>query len=287
MEVRAYAKINLGLQILDRRADGYRNLVTVFHHIDLYDVLTFHHANSGAAMECNHPDVPCDESNLCIRAANAVLRHARSGGVYMTLEKNIPMGAGLGGGSSNAGAVLRFLPALLGVHIPEEELRHMALELGSDVPFFLMDGCAEGRGRGEVLTPLPFRNPWWILTATPDVHVSTSWAYASLGVQHRHSAVHAADALLRAGSDQALLRDVLHNDFQHIVTTAYPAIHELLYSMETTGALAAAMSGSGSSVFGLYARQDEAIAAREALPGQTVCSLTAPNFSPVPIPASL
>jgi 4-diphosphocytidyl-2-C-methyl-D-erythritol kinase len=287
VDVRSYAKINLGLRILDRRSDGYRNLVTVFHHIDLYDVLSFHPSHGGVEMECSDPYLPSDDGNLCVRAAQAVLHHSRTGGVYMILEKNIPMGAGLGGGSSNAAAVLRFLPGFLGIDLPALERMRMALELGSDVPFFLLNGCAEGRGRGEILTPLQFRNPWWILTATPDVHVSTSWAYSTLGEQHTGSEIDLASALLQAGSDPVLLREVLRNDFQDHVAARYPAIGELVQTMEAAGALAAAMSGSGSSVFGLFTNRDEAIAAQDALPAQNACSLTAPNFSPVSTPSAL
>lgn len=281
MEVRSYAKINLGLRILDKREDGYRNLVTVFHHIDMFDVLSFHRSDDGASMDCNDPAIPSDSRNLCMRAAQAVLCHASTGGVHMVLQKNIPTGAGLGGGSSNAAAVLRYLPGFAGIDITDAELFRIAATLGSDVPFFLLNGCAEGRGRGEILTPLRFSNPWWILTVTPDVHVSTAWAYATLGKEHMGNEMDLASALLRAGSDPALLRDVLHNDFQDPVSAKYPAIEELLHRIKAAGALAAAMSGSGSSVFGLFANREQATAVRDALHGQTVCSLTAPNFSPV------
>ena len=145
MTVRSYAKINLGLYVLGRRDDGFHELATVFHRVDLYDTLQFESTDGAITLTCDRDDIPTDSGNLCVRAAELLLRDRRDRGVHMDLRKRIPSGAGLGGGSSNAAAVLRALPGLLGLHVTDEQLAAMAAELGSDVPFFLHDTSAEAR----------------------------------------------------------------------------------------------------------------------------------------------
>jgi len=282
--VRSYAKINLGLRILGKRPDGYHDLVTVFQYIDLYDTLTLTPTASGASMECSREDLPCDDRNLCIRAAKAILALTGSGGVHIVLVKRIPSGAGLGGGSSNAAAVLRVLPALLGVQVGAEELHSIAAGLGSDVPFFLQDSSAEAQGRGEILRPVDFRNPWWILTVTPDVHVSTAWAYGSLRLSGASIDSQLTSALTRGVADESLLAHALINDFEPTVMESFPDIASLRNRLLASGAIAAAMSGSGSSVYGLYTTEAAAAVALERIPSGMTASLTAPGFSPVFVP---
>ncbi len=284
MTVRSYAKINLGLRIIGKRPDGYHDLVTVFHYIDLYDTLTLTPMETGASMECNREDLPCDDRNLCIRAAKAVLALTGSGGVHIVLGKRIPTGAGLGGGSSNAAAVLRALPVLLGLQVGTDELHSIAAGLGSDVPFFLQDSSTEAHGRGEILRPIDFRSPWWILTVTPDMHVSTAWAYGSLRLGGAAIDSQLTSALARGAADESLLAHALINDFEPTVMERFPEIAALRSRLLASGAIAAAMSGSGSSVYGLYTSEASAAVALERIPSGMTASLTAPGFSPVFIP---
>ncbi len=280
MTVRSYAKINLGLRILGKRPDGYHDLLTIFHYIDLYDTLMLASADVGASMRCNRADLPSDDRNLCIMAAKAVLALSGGGGVRIELEKRIPAGAGLGGGSSNAAAVLRALPSLLGMSIPPERLHILAAEIGSDVPFFLQDSSAEAAGRGEILHPISLSLPWWIVTTTPPIHVSTAWAYASLRRAGVPSAIDLAAPRRHNFMDEALLPHALTNDFEPTVMTAHPEIAALRDQMLASGAVASAMSGSGSSVFGLYRDGAAARSAGDRFASRMTVSITAPDFSP-------
>jgi 4-diphosphocytidyl-2-C-methyl-D-erythritol kinase len=276
--VRSYAKINLGLRILGKRPDGYHELVTVFHCIDLYDTLTFTLRDSGAEMDCDAPDLPCDGSNLCIRAANAVLEIAGHGGVHITLRKRIPVGAGLGGGSSNAAAVLRTLPGMLGLRITDAELHAIAAGLGSDVAFFLHHRSAEARGRGEILRPVVFPFPWWIVTVFPDIHVSTAQAYGALRPEHYGQDTDFVGILRQAVDDDSSLATGLLNDFEAAVMQQWPAIRDVRDALLRDGAAASLMSGSGSSVFGLFRNERDARAVMSNLPSGMTISLTAPDF---------
>lgn len=283
MTVRSYAKINLGLYVLGKRDDGFHDLATVFHRVDLFDTLHFEITGGGVTLESDRDDIPRDRGNLCVRAAEALLRAHRDRGVHMYLEKRIPAGAGLGGGSSNAAAVLRVLPELLGLDIPDEERMEIAAMLGSDVPFFLQDRPAEARGRGEILMPFDWRCPYWILLVTPDIHVSTAWAYGSLQPRPRQPEPQLRAALEKLPHDADALATVLRNDFEDVVMERHPAIGSLRDHMMDCGAAGALMSGSGSSVFGLFEAKNIAENCARHLHGETVTSLTAPDFFPTHI----
>ncbi len=281
MTIHSHAKINLGLRILGKREDGYHDLATIFVPVDLCDTVELHARDLGLSMECTRDDVPCDSGNLCLRAAAEVYRFAGGGGVHIALDKRIPVGAGLGGGSSNAAMVLRALPRLWGTEIPDEELQAMAARLGSDVPFFLHDGPALAGGRGEMLTPLDVHLPWWIVLVTPRIHVSTAWAYASLGARERQPDPR-LDLLLsdavRAGDPAPLLV----NDFEPAVFERWPAIAAMKRRLLDNGAVGALMSGSGSTVFGLFGDAEAAHTALAAFAPDEVLGVTAPDFSPTP-----
>lgn len=284
MTVRSYAKINLGLRVLGRRPDGFHDISTVFHRVDLFDTLHFEPADGGITLESNREDIPTDDGNLCVRAARLLLEQHRGSGVHIVLQKRIPAGAGLGGGSSNAAAVLRHLPRLLGFRVPDEELLEMAALLGSDVPFFLQNGSAVARGRGEVLTYFPWSCPWWIVLVNPGIHVSTAWAYANLRLAEHPEDPDLHALLDRAGWDRAALRDLLHNDFEAAVMETHSGIREVKERMLDAGAAGALMSGSGSSVFGLFDEETEARACAASFPPEQLLSVTCPDFSPEPVP---
>ena len=280
MTVRSYAKINLGLRILGKRPDGFHELQTIFHRVNLSDTIRFKRIDHGVTLDTDRADIPRDRANLCVRAAEAVLRDRPDAGVHMELQKCIPAGAGLGGGSSNAAAVLRTLPRLLGLDIPDEELHEIAASLGSDIPFFLHEGCALARGRGEVLDHFSWSCPWWILLVVPDVHVSTAWAYARLRMQRYQNHMDMRSLLMRAHDRPEALEALLHNDFEDVVMDAHPAIRRVKERMLEGGAAGALMSGSGSAVFGLFRDEQRALRCEGEFPGHYVTALTAPGFSP-------
>jgi 4-diphosphocytidyl-2-C-methyl-D-erythritol kinase len=175
------------------------------------------------------------------------------------------------------------LPSLLGLDVTDEERMAIAATLGSDIPFFLQDSSAEASGRGEILTPFSWSCPWWILLVHPAVHVSTAWAYGHLRVGDLARPSRLREALQRADTDRKALETVLHNDFEDVVVEAHPVIGATRDRMLAAGAHGALMSGSGSSVFGLFREENAAAACAAQFPEEYVTSLTAPAFSPVHI----
>lgn len=249
---RAYAKINLGLRILEKRPDGYHNIETVFQRIDLFDEIELS-SSSTIKVVSTSDEVPGDESNICHKAARLLRNHLGiSGGVCISINKKIPVGAGLGGGSSDAATVLRVLPAFWNRSIDEASLRTFALQLGSDVPYFLGNGSALGRGRGEILEYFPLDLPYFILLCNPNIHVSTSWAYSMAKPGNPAQEISLKDILLKHKADPSRLEEMLRNDFEPAVFREYPAIEEVKNEMLKHGACFASMSGSGSSVFGFF-----------------------------------
>lgn len=248
---RAYAKINIGLRILRKRPDGYHDIETVFHRIDLFDVIDLSQAEE-IVVAASSSEVPADESNLCHKAARLLQDHLhRTVGVRIAITKNIPVGAGLGGGSSDAATVLRALPRLWNVSIDEPTLQALALQLGSDVPYFLGRGSAVGRGRGEVLEPFELQIPYTILVCNPNIPISTGWAYANV-VPDSSPTQDLKHIVTEGMRKPALLVDALRNDFEEPVFAHYPEIRQIKETMMRNGAVYASLSGSGSSVFGFF-----------------------------------
>lgn len=252
MAVRAYAKINLGLRVLRKRQDGYHDIETVMHRINLFDDLTFKKAEA-VSMTSTDLSLPCDESNLCIRAVRLLQEHFKvDRGAHIDLKKNIPIGAGLGGGSADAAETLRGVCKLWGLKTTTDELAELALQLGSDVPYFLQNGTAYATGRGEILEPLPMTLPYWIVVVFPGVHISTAWAYNNVILAEPEDAPSLKDILLNHIGDLSKLSSLVRNDFQAPVTAGHPKVPRLMESLRSWGAEFVQLSGSGSSVYGLF-----------------------------------
>jgi 4-diphosphocytidyl-2-C-methyl-D-erythritol kinase len=271
--VSALAKINLGLQVLGRRPDGFHELRTIFQTISLGDTLECEFTPSHRTAITVASNVPIPGENLVERAASMVLAAARKPGqVRIGLSKAIPMGAGLGGGSSDAAAVLLALPALAGAALPLERLLEVAAELGSDVPFFLLGGTAVALGRGTELYPLQDLPARRALVIAPGVHVSTAQAYRELGRPELTSSsggnrINSFESLvwqLSTGSPAGLA--ATHNDFEAVVFGRHPQLRTIKRKLARLGARPALMSGSGSSVYGIFRTRVEAAAARRAVP---------------------
>jgi len=257
MLVRAYAKINWSLRITGKRTDGYHDLETLFQTISLHDTLTFAESDR-LSLTCDDPTIPVDERNLVLRAARAL----DAPPVAITLQKQIPAGGGLGGGSSDAAATLVTLSSMFGINKP---LADVALSLGSDVPFFLTGGTAYATGRGEILTPMPRLAGIPLLLLIPRERVSTARAF---GMLQRFSPPLGTDRY-RAMVDDDLLAHAadLVNDFEEPIFTMLPALRALKTQLYEAGATFAAMSGSGSTIFGAFRSIAERDAARERFPG--------------------
>lgn len=264
----AYAKINLFLRVAGKRADGYHELDTLFLQIDLADELQFESvASSGLTMSCNWNNVPLDESNLCFRAYQLMARAlGKQVGLRLHLEKHIPMGAGMGGGSSDAAVTLVALNHFMGGHLTERELFEMALQLGSDVPFFLQGGLCHGTGRGEILTALPSLPAIYAVIITPGIELATKLVYQNLkiGLTTTHENTIFAD----------LNYDVQkfyeqnpggRNDLEPWVLQTFPVLAQIKQKLLEAKAWGACMTGSGSAFFGLFTRHQEALLAQRLL----------------------
>lgn len=281
LRLRSLAKINLDLRVLNKRPDGFHELRTIFQTISLADTIDVEYQPGRTQIDLksnlNIPD------NLIVRAADSVLKAARrTGRLGFVLQKRIPLGGGLGGGSSNAAAVLLGLPLLLGKSLPIETLMELAAELGSDVPFFLLGGTAVGLGRGTELYPLPDIRPQPALLIAPGVHVSTAEAYAQLGrgsaFEPPARAINAFQpaAWRMAGSAASNWDHV--NDFESVVFRLHPQLKSIKGKLLKLGARPALMSGSGSSLFGIFPSRelrDRAVESfRKEFPREKVYSIT-------------
>ena len=264
----APAKINLGLHILRKRPDGFHDLETVFLAIPWADHLTARPAPTPSPT-CPDPALPTDEHNLCFRAARVLADHtATPYGAALHLDKHIPYGAGLGGGSSDAANTLRLLTECWDLDVPEADLHMLAATLGSDVPFFLGSEAAFATGRGEILTPLrdphigaAYIFPFVLVVIAPAVHVSTAEAY---GMIRPHDHNRPDLRALVCANNLARWRDALVNDFEGPIFEAHPVLGTLKAGLLEAGAGYAAMSGSGSALFGVFEDAHAAQAAAEA-----------------------
>ncbi len=275
---RAYAKVNFGLRILDRRSDGFHELRTVFQTISLFDRVQLRWAPGrpgGISLSCDRKDLETPD-NLVVRAAEAVLQATgKKGRLKISLEKRIPSGAGLGGGSADAGATLVGLCRLLKTPPPHEMLVEIAADLGSDIPFFLQGGRSVGVGRGDEVYPLPELPKQWLLVLAPNLHISTPEAYRDLATARADGLTVTAKrriinvfgsgiGLPRVRAAQSLA-GALTNDFEAVIFHRFPYLGVLKSQLEKVGARSSALSGSGSALFGLFATRQAAEVVRERL----------------------
>ncbi len=281
LSVKSFAKINLGLLITGKRSDGYHTLETIFAPINWYDTLDFSDSDV-ISMSCSNLDLPVDDNNLCIKAAKSLQQFAGiRAGVSMNLCKQVPFGAGLGGGSSDAATVLRVLNERWQVNAPSAELHALAVRLGADVPYFLeMKGLAYAAGIGDELVDLGFTLPYHVVTVFPEEHISTVWAYRNF-YPHFDRAVPDLKKLVGelCLSGNRELFPAFENDFEPAVFDHFPAVRRVKSTLLESGALYASLSGSGSAVFGLFEREDDALAAMKLLPQEYRVSLTPSGFS--------
>ena len=261
--LKAFAKLNLGLRVLAKRPDGYHELRTVFQTISLADRLEIRltPAKKTTVRVFGTPEIA---ENIVEKAARILLKKLSiSAQVELHLKKQIPTGAGLGGGSSDAAAVLLGLPILAGKRTTMALLMELGGQLGSDVPFFLRGGTALGLGRGEELYPLPDSPPSKALLIAPDVHSSTSDAYRDLSAGLTPESLPVKLATFQqqtwAPSGAPLI-----NDFEPVIFTRHPELGRIKKRLLRLGATTAAMTGSGSSIFGVFSNSEQLLKAREA-----------------------
>ncbi len=275
----APAKINLYLEILGDRPDGYHELVMILQSIDLADKIDLRAIGTDTIrVRCEHPQVPTDNSNLAYRAAQLMAQQfpdsfAQYGGVEITIQKRIPVAAGLAGGSTDAAAVVVGIDLLWQLGLTQSELQELAAQLGSDVPFCVAGGTAIATGRGEQLSPLPSLDSLYVVLGKHrSLSVSTPWAYQTYRQQFGSSYVKDRQSLetrAQAVHSGAIVKAIIHedgvqigqrlrNDLERIVLPEYPEVSQLRQAFQDSGALGAMMSGSGPTVFGLCQSYNQA-----------------------------
>jgi 4-diphosphocytidyl-2-C-methyl-D-erythritol kinase len=267
--VKAPAKINLFLRITGKRPDGYHELYSLMCPLAFYDTLILSAGGKGVVVVCDHPDVPQDASNLVARSAHLFLKTAFAGhappvsGLTIQIKKNIPVGAGLGGGSSDAAAVLKALNDTFGQPLPTTALMALGSQIGADVPFFIRGVPALATGIGDQLDPFEHLTPWTALLVYPNEVVSTAWVYKNLNLRLTKD----EKKLSKFNFDGRFFNvdEHLVNDLEPVTERAFPVIKRIKRLLLAHGAAGAMMTGSGSTVFGLFADPEQAISVYTAL----------------------
>lgn len=265
IQLKSFAKINLGLFLLKKRLDGYHDIITVFQTVDLHDTLAFRKNDKSSALTLTTSGIPIplNENNLIYHAFRVFQESMHLGcGLEVRVTKRIPTGSGLGGGSSNAAATLIAMDKLWDSHLSMRDLEFMAAEIGSDVPFFIQGGTAIGEGRGERLTPIDLQWDCWVLLVCPAISVSTAWAYSQARIGLTKDEKLTKFRSIFQKNALRSLRDSLDNDLEEVVFKRHPLLGLFKEDMYKWDAFYASMSGSGSSVFGLFERLDQGEAAR-------------------------
>ncbi|MBU0485015.1 MAG: 4-(cytidine 5'-diphospho)-2-C-methyl-D-erythritol kinase [Proteobacteria bacterium] len=280
MTVSAPAKINLGLKIKGKREDGYHDLFTVLQKLQLADILHLSIRQSAEiVLKCPDSNLPVNDDNLVVQAARAFFQYFDSScGVEIVLEKRVPIAAGLGGGSSDAAAVLRGLNRLFGKGLSREQLIALARPLGVDVPFFVTDyNAAEGQGVGDILKPVAGLGDCWVVLVNPDFEVSTKWVYENFALTTDGNPYILAPGLNRifkdkSGEDTAFFNQDsgfhLFNDLESVTIGRFPVLAEIKNQLLRAGAVGALMSGSGPTVFGIFLDYDRAVSSCKRFSGR-------------------
>ena len=266
LTILAPAKINLCLSVLGRRPDGYHEVEMLMQMVGLYDEVNVSLGGTGITVTCDAGTVPSGEGNIAWKAAAAMLERAGiNTGLSVSIRKTIPVAAGLGGGSSDAAAVLVAANMLLGAGLARPELAEIGAGLGMDVPFFFHGPLAMARGRGEVLAKLPPLPPFWVLLVNPGFETSTAWVYKNLSLRLTKK----VDCNKIARLTVRKIAEGLHNDLETVTAAAHPVINTIKAALVAHGAAGTRMSGSGPTVFGIFETEETCRAAAVSLSGES------------------
>ncbi len=272
---RAYAKINIGLDVLRRREDGYHEVKMIMQTVDIYDDLVFEkYAGEGIILgtKDDNGELPLDRDNLIYRAAELFLKEKEiTEGVRITLTKRIPIAAGMAGGSSDAAAALRGLNELFDAGCTAEELQRLGVRLGADIPYCIVGGTMLSEGIGEILSPLPPPPECFLVVAKPAVSVSTKFVYENLHAERlaTHPDIDGMAAALKAGDLEGITKR-MGNVLETVTIREYPVIEQIKRLLCTQGAHNALMSGSGPTVFGIFTEKEKAERAAKAVEEQAL-----------------
>ncbi len=260
ISIKAHAKINLSLDVLNKREDGYHNLQMIMQTIQLYDTITIQKIPSGIEIKCAAKYVPNNSTNIAYKAAEAMInKYTLDSGVKIEINKKIPVAAGLAGGSTDAAAVIKGINTLFQLNISQNELMQIGKTIGADVPYCIMGGTALAEGIGEKLTPLtPFENiP--ILLIKPRIGVSTAWVYKSLNLGRIVEKPNTR--MLISALDKKDIKFIgcnMRNVLESVTIPKYPVIERIKKTLVEEGAIGSMMSGSGPTVFGIFEDKEKA-----------------------------
>lgn len=265
--MKAYAKINLGLDVVRRLENGYHEVKMVMQTVGIYDVLDFQRTAEGIVITTDSGELPTNEDNLIYKAAKLMMdTYHISEGVKIHLEKHIPIAAGMAGGSTDAAAALKGMNRLFDLGCTLKELMELGVKIGADVPYCVMGGTALAEGIGEKLTPLAPAPDCYVLVAKPDINVSTKYVYEHLDAQEivKHPDI---DGMVEAIAEESLqgILDRMENVLETVTVSAYPVIQTIKDRMKELGAINSLMSGSGPTVFGIFVEKDMARRAYDKL----------------------
>ena len=253
ININSYAKINIGLKILNKRTDGYHNISTVFQEIDLSDSITISKSDGPLKFSSNVEWLQNDQNNLCVIAYNYIKNLYKIGGANIVLKKNISRGSGLGSGSSNAAATMKALREIYNLEVTDSELIKIGSRIGADVPFFINGSTQVGEGIGEKLTSISFSMDAQYLIVTPDISIDTKWAYSQYknNLDNCSSPTKFSDSFRGKTINLDTLK-FFENDFESVVFPTYPEIGAIKDKLIALGAKFASLSGSGSTVYGIF-----------------------------------
>jgi 4-diphosphocytidyl-2-C-methyl-D-erythritol kinase len=260
LTVNSYAKINIGLKIINQRINSYHNIETVFQEVQFHDIITINKINEGYELSSNNIDFPIESSNTCVQAYLRLKKEFPGlKGVKIHVNKNIPIGSGLGGGSSNAASTIIGINNLYDIGLTKPQLENISQDIGADVPFFIEGGIQRGQGIGDKLTPLNIKLTYTILLVFPNNTVNTRWAYSQIRnkLEIPIKAINFADLMEK----EIIPFQLFENDFEKIVFSTYPEIGLIKSELLDNNAKFASLSGSGSTVFGFFNDEADAISA--------------------------
>jgi 4-diphosphocytidyl-2-C-methyl-D-erythritol kinase len=277
IKIKTPAKINIGLNITGKRADGYHNIETIFYPVSLFDIITIEKSET-TSIQSNNTQLAAEENNSIKKALSLIeIETGKKLNVKIYLEKNIPIGAGMGGGSSDGAAALTALNNLFNLNLDEKRLRELALQIGSDAPYFINPVPSIAKSRGEELREINFNIPYPVLIINPGIHISTKWAYDNLCAGMNKKSINEIKDWENV--DWGNLKSILTNDFERVVFPKFPEIESIKNQLYNLGAIFALMTGSGSTVYGIFKDIEAAEKAKEKFPEKYFSFLTETNCS--------
>ncbi len=274
VEIDSYSKINLTLNILAKRQDGYHDIETIMQSINLTDRLFIKEEKEGIKIKCTHPQVPIDNQSLAYKSAEKILsRYRITKGVKIEIEKNIPLASGMAGGSANSASILLGINKLFDLNLSNKDLREIAEELGMDVPFCIQNGTALAYHKGEKVIPLsPINPPLWVIVINPGFKISSEWAYNNIDLdQIKKEKNNTKDMIkaLKKGEHEEIANN-LFNSYDGLMIKKDPEIEKIKDRLIKEGVLGALMSGSGPTVFGIARNKEHALKIYERLKSEFI-----------------